>query len=85
VQEVLARPKHPYTRALLDCEIDDDGKGRLVSIPGEVPDPVSELRTCVFAPRCAHAVDRCLARVPPLDTIGPHHMSACIRAHEVLP
>jgi peptide/nickel transport system ATP-binding protein len=84
VDVVLSRPMHPYTRALLDCEIADDDEGRLVSIPGDVPDPVSELMACVFAPRCAHAIDRCRALVPPLDVVAPHHLSACIRAHEVL-
>jgi peptide/nickel transport system ATP-binding protein len=84
VDTVLSSPKHPYTRALLDCEIEDGHEGRLVSIPGDVPDPVSELKACVFAPRCAHANDRCRAKPPPLDSVAPHHLSACIRAHEVL-
>jgi oligopeptide/dipeptide ABC transporter ATP-binding protein len=90
VAEVLARPKHPYTRALLDCEIDDGheaaaGSGRLVSIPGEVPDPVAPLTACVFAPRCTHAEDRCRERQPPLAEVAPARRSACIRADEVLP
>jgi len=91
VAEVLARPKHPYTRALLDCEIDDGlaaataDQPRLVSIPGEVPDPISELAACVFAPRCAHAADICRQGQPPLAPAGPDRRSACIRADEALP
>jgi peptide/nickel transport system ATP-binding protein len=85
VDAVLNAPKHPYTRALLDCEIDDAGEGRLVSIPGEVPDPVADLLACVFAPRCVHAADLCLAGVPPLAPAGPGRLSACARVAEVLP
>ena len=59
VAEVLGAPRHPYTRALLACELDDEAAGgRLVSIPGEVPDPVDVRNACVFAPRCMHAIDR---------------------------
>jgi oligopeptide/dipeptide ABC transporter ATP-binding protein len=85
VEAVLARPKHPYTKALLDCEIEDDDQGRLVSIPGEVPDPVSDLKACVFAPRCAHAAPPCREAVPPLTPLGSGRASACLRAAEVLP
>jgi oligopeptide/dipeptide ABC transporter ATP-binding protein len=85
VDDVLSRPKHPYTRALLDCEIEDGQEGRLVSIPGDVPDPVSELRACVFAPRCKQAQDICRASQPPLRPVGPRRKSACVRAEEVLP
>jgi peptide/nickel transport system ATP-binding protein len=85
VDAVLAKPGHPYTRALLDCEIDDDGEGRLVSIPGDVPDPLATLTACVFAPRCTHAIDICRAAVPPLAAVAPHHLSACLRAREVFP
>jgi peptide/nickel transport system ATP-binding protein len=85
VDSVLSKPKHPYTKALIDCEIDDNGSGRLVSIPGDVPDPVIELKSCVFAPRCIHAADRCRTGVPALADVGPQHKSACLRAHEVMP
>jgi peptide/nickel transport system ATP-binding protein len=85
VDEVLRRPKHPYTRALLDCEIEDGQEGRLISIPGDVPDPVAELSTCVFLPRCAHAAEACRHGQPPLAASARGCLSACLRAHEVLP
>jgi peptide/nickel transport system ATP-binding protein len=85
VGDVLAAPKHPYTRALLDCEIDDAGEGRLVSIQGEVPDPVAELRACVFAPRCIHVAEICRVGQPALTQVASTRMSACLRAAEVLP
>ncbi len=83
VNEVLAAPRHPYTRALLACEIEahDEG-GRLVSIPGEVQDPVAPHVACVFAPRCSHALDACRAGVPALRDLGGLRKVACIRAEE---
>jgi oligopeptide/dipeptide ABC transporter ATP-binding protein len=77
VAEVLASPRHPYTRALLACEIEADDAGRLVSIPGEVPDPVAPPSGCVFAPRCPHAEAICRAEVPPLRDAGPGRAAAC--------
>ncbi|MEO8305382.1 MAG: ABC transporter ATP-binding protein [Betaproteobacteria bacterium] len=84
VAEVLANPRHPYTRALLACELDDHAHGgRLVSIPGEVPDPVALHAACVFAPRCSHAIDACRASIPALREAGPGHRAACIRFEEL--
>ena len=84
VDEVLGAPRHPYTRALLDCELDDEAAGgRLVSIPGEVPDPVDVRNACVFAPRCMHAIDRCRESVPALRGAGPARLAACIRWEEL--
>ena len=84
VADVLAHPKHPYTRALLECEIEDDTHGgRLKSIPGEVQDPVAPHVACVFAPRCAHATDRCRAGVPLLEQIAGGRAVACMRHKEI--
>jgi peptide/nickel transport system ATP-binding protein len=84
VAAVLAEPRHPYTRALLACELDDEAAGgRLVSIPGDVPDPVDEHVACVFAPRCAHAADICRSSVPALRDAGPARRAACLRFEEL--
>ncbi len=84
VAEVLARPRHPYTRALLECELDDDAQGgRLQSIPGEVQDPVAPHVACVFAPRCSHATERCRGEVPPLVEIDGGRRVACLRHGEI--
>jgi peptide/nickel transport system ATP-binding protein len=83
---LLARPKHPYTQALLDCARDGDRpNGRAAAIPGETPDPFAPLTACVFAPRCPHAAPACLAGQPPLAEVAPGRRSACIRADEVQP
>ena len=79
VAEVLSKPQHPYTRALLACEIDSGAQGgRLVSIPGEVQDPVAPHVACVFAPRCAQADARCRASVPALQACGAQRTVACV-------
>ena len=84
VGQVLANPQHPYTRALLACEIDSDTRGgRLVSIPGEVQDPVAPHVACVFAPRCAHADTRCHSSVPVLQECGAQRRVACVRFGEL--
>ena len=84
VAQVLAQPKHPYTRALLACEIEDNAQGgRLKSIPGEVQDPVAAHVACVFAPRCAHATDRCKNGVPMLEDAGGGQAVACFRHGEI--
>ena len=84
VAEVLAKPLHPYTRALRACEIEADVQGeRLVSIPGEVQDPVAPHVACVFAPRCAYAIDACRAAVPALRDAGSGRSVACIRFEEI--
>ena len=86
VAEVLASPKHPYTRALLACELDDEAAGRrLVSIPGEVPDPVVVRNACVFAPRCPHAREICVAGVPALREPAAGRLAACVRFEEIAP
>ncbi|MBU3737521.1 MAG: ABC transporter ATP-binding protein [Rhodoferax sp.] len=79
VAQVLARPRHPYTRALLECELDDAADtGPLRSIPGEVQDPVAPSRGCVFAPRCVQATERCRTEFPMPMVVGPAHRVACL-------
>ncbi len=79
VAMVLAKPLHPYTRALLACEIDATLAGRFQTIKGEVPDPAMPLPGCVFAPRCPDAVAACRTTVPPLEPKRPGRSAACIR------
>ena len=65
-EDVLRRPRHPYTRALLDAlphpELRRDQP--LVAIPGSPPNPGSIPPGCAFNPRCAFAEDDCRVHVP---------------------
>ncbi len=84
MDDVLACPRHPYTRALLACELEDNNKtGGLISIPGEVPDPVLPMTGCVFEPRCAHAVEKCRNQIPSLSDAGEGRRAACLRLGEL--
>jgi oligopeptide/dipeptide ABC transporter ATP-binding protein len=79
-REVLADPRHPYTRALLACHPDrSDG---LTGIPGLVPSPLAPPPGCRFTPRCTHAVAVCSRRTPRLVTDSPGHLVSCRLADE---
>jgi peptide/nickel transport system ATP-binding protein len=77
-QNLFARPSHPYTQALLDCEIDPDGEpgGRLATIRGRLPDLVNVPGGCIFADRCPHRFEKC-GDEPPSFAIEAGHQAAC--------
>ncbi|MEO3790921.1 dipeptide/oligopeptide/nickel ABC transporter permease/ATP-binding protein [Nonomuraea sp. B10E15] len=66
--EVFARPRMPYTEALLQAapKLTDPVHHRLRVIPGRPPDLVDLPRGCAFQPRCPYARDRCAKEAPPL-------------------
>ncbi len=69
--ELFARPRHPYTRMLLDAIPDIHMSGRArTPVQGEVPNPLNPPAGCAFHPRCPHANKRCSAERPALQTIG---------------
>ena len=78
VGQVFDRPRHPYTRALLDAippletELPDR---HLRAIPGSVPGLGMFPPGCPFRNRCPNADGKC-AEMPPLGHIGDH-MAAC--------
>ncbi|MFO1056910.1 MAG: ABC transporter ATP-binding protein [Dongiaceae bacterium] len=77
VARIFLEPAHPYTRALLACELEEGGaERRFRSIGGEVPDLARPPAGCVFAPRCPHAFARC-AEPPPLTERGDGRRAAC--------
>ncbi len=81
--DVIARPRHPYTRGLLQSipRLDRLGE-RIHPIHGALPDLAKIGDTCRFAARCAWRVDACLARIPMLD-VGPGRAARCIRFDEL--
>ncbi|MEV6725797.1 ABC transporter ATP-binding protein [Streptomyces xanthochromogenes] len=80
---LFARPRHPYTAALLAATPRLDApRGRLNAIDGQPPDLRAELRGCPFAPRCVHATALCTEEAPEdrVFTDGPGepaHRVAC--------
>ncbi len=73
------RANHPYTEGLMRLvpRFDHTHTGRLHPIPGQPPLDGGGGSSCAFAPRCAHAVDRCHSETPPEIRVGPDHTSAC--------
>ncbi|MEO7246693.1 MAG: oligopeptide/dipeptide ABC transporter ATP-binding protein [Rubrivivax sp.] len=69
--DLFARPRHPYTRMLLDAIPDIHMSGRArTPVQGEVPNPLSPPSGCSFHPRCPHANARCSAERPVMLQIG---------------
>jgi oligopeptide/dipeptide ABC transporter ATP-binding protein len=71
VEELFARPKHPYTEGLLrsvpKLTAEEAAKKlRLETIEGVVPSPTNLPPGCHFAPRCSHRMPRCTEGTIPL-------------------
>jgi len=69
--ELFARPRHPYTRMLLDAipDIRMSGRSR-TPVQGEVPNPLNPPSGCSFHPRCPLANARCKAERPAFQSIA---------------
>jgi len=68
---LFERPRHPYTRMLLDALPDLAMTGRpRTPVAGEVPNPLAPPSGCAFHPRCPHADARCRAEQPELGARG---------------
>lgn len=80
--EVFNHPRHPYTQALLACEVTADagGERRLTTIPGEVPGLIEVPAGCIFCQRCSRAEARCAVERPALRDCGRDHHAACLLA-----
>ncbi|HJW10665.1 MAG TPA: oligopeptide/dipeptide ABC transporter ATP-binding protein [Albitalea sp.] len=64
---LFSRPRHPYTRMLLDAIPDVHMSGRArTPVQGEVPNPLNPPSGCSFHPRCPHANARCSVERPAL-------------------
>ena len=79
-RDLFRRPRHPYTRALLDS-IPKSGKrehgARLPTIPGIVPSLFDLPHGCRFQDRCELAEQRCVDVEPALETNEPARKVRC--------
>ena len=87
VDEVLTRPRHPYTSGLL-CSLPRlaERHARLSSIPGRVPSPADMQAGCRYRARCAHAALECEAEQPMIripDGSSRPRWARCTRAEEL--
>ncbi len=78
--EVIANPRHPYARALVDAvAVPDPRVQRSVpAIKGDITQPIDPPPGCRFAPRCPQATDVCRQDPPPAFVqVDPRHHAAC--------
>jgi peptide/nickel transport system ATP-binding protein len=79
--EIMQRPLHPYTKALLSSEPVPLPKGmrpeKRIVLTGEIPSPVSPPSGCRFRTRCWLATERCAEEEPAWQQYGPAHWNAC--------
>ncbi len=84
VDDVLRRPRHPYTKALLkSVPVLGRGKNQIINpIRGATPDPYQRPSGCQFAPRCDHSTVLC-DQVPPEERVSATHRVVCWRHREI--
>jgi oligopeptide/dipeptide ABC transporter ATP-binding protein len=79
--DLFAKPRHPYTKALLSAvPVADPKEGRKrerIMLHGDLPSPINPPSGCVFNTRCWKATDKCRTEVPQLLEISPKHKVAC--------
>jgi len=85
-EEVLQRPRHPYTKALLNVVPEAGGSTRPI-LQGEPPDPTRIPAGCRFHPRCPVVasgraetlgiLERCNEEDLALSEAAPGHHTAC--------
>jgi oligopeptide/dipeptide ABC transporter ATP-binding protein len=81
--DLLAGPRHPYTRALLESLPGAVPRDRpLATIQGSPPRPENLPETCRFAPRCVHCEPACTTWVTELLPAGPGDRLVRCRRHE---
>lgn len=79
-EDVYARPRHPYTRALLEAApVIDAGAGKKKRrlLGGDTPNPAQPPMGCVFHPRCPLAEHACVQSVPLLRRVDGEQYAAC--------
>jgi peptide/nickel transport system ATP-binding protein len=78
-EEILQRPKHPYTQLLLSAVPDPHAQLRPAdaSDVGEPPRVIDPQEGCRFAPRCPLAVAACTATTPRLRALDETRRVAC--------
>ncbi len=84
-RSLFARPRHPYTKALISAIPTPNPllrKERII-LQGDVPSPINPPSGCRFHPRCWMAKDICRTEEPALEEKAPGHFSACHFANEV--
>jgi oligopeptide transport system ATP-binding protein len=88
--DVVDRPLHPYTRALVSAvpvpDPDLEQRRQRIILQGDPPTPANPPAGCRFHPRCPWAAEICSRKEPALETVGvaaDSHTVACLRVKEI--
>lgn len=82
--ELFSRPRHPYTRMLMDAIPDIHMSGRArTPVQGEVPNPLAPPSGCAFHPRCPLANARCKLERPALLSVADAAPGTQVACHAV--
>jgi oligopeptide/dipeptide ABC transporter ATP-binding protein len=84
--EIFARPRHPYTQALLAAipKLEPGSLAHAPTLPGDPPSGSAAPNGCVFRMRCPFAAAQCADARPPLMSVGDRHVAACVRLDDIL-
>ena len=86
-KDLFKNPAHPYTRALLSAipvfDVKENRARKRIILEGEIPNPLSPPKGCVFSTRCPYKKDICEQEVPELIEFNKGHFVACHRVKEI--
>jgi oligopeptide/dipeptide ABC transporter ATP-binding protein len=80
VEEIFARPQHPYTKALISAvpQINPVDRTNRTVLLGDIPSPAAQPSGCHFHPRCPIAQSQCSEMEPTLRSLSrPDHQVSC--------
>lgn len=87
VNDIFAKPTHPYTIGLLKSKPvigKTNHNERLYSIPGQVPNPIGMPDNCYFNERCEFCTNQCKSEMPHMVDVGNGHYVSCfVKAPDV--
>ena len=85
--EVFAKPRHPYTRVLIDASprLETDEASLNAVLRGDPPSPSAIPSGCTFHTRCPEAIAECAIHTPSLEDTGSGHLVSCLRWRELKP
>jgi peptide/nickel transport system ATP-binding protein len=78
-EEVIKKPMHPYTKALISVvpKPDPRMKTEKIILKGERPDPAHIPPGCRFHPRCPYVMEKCKVEEPEAIYVSQEHWVSC--------
>ena len=78
-EDMFNHTQHPYSEALLAAipTTDNDSRGKIIPLEGDVPSPVNPPSGCLFHTRCKYCQEICKVEEPAFKEVRPGHFVAC--------